>query len=164
MGFLKWSQSKFWGSAVDLSAVAPIFGTFSKVKSIQILGISCRFCQLVPIFAVKKIASKLYTFSHFIVNISNFRYLLIDVWKIWEGTPFLYAGMNSIVLYLGHEICEDLFPFSWQPVTQTHWELLLMNLWGTGLWVLISFELYFLGVFISIWKQIQLTLCDLWWF
>ena len=29
-----------------LSAVAPIFGIFSKVKSIQILGISCRFCQL----------------------------------------------------------------------------------------------------------------------
>ncbi|OQR92145.1 heparan-alpha-glucosaminide N-acetyltransferase-like, partial [Thraustotheca clavata] len=30
-----------------------------------------------------------------------FMYLLVDKFKIWSGIPFLYAGMNAIVLYVG---------------------------------------------------------------
>ena len=78
------------------------------------------------------------------------RYLLIDVWNIWSGAPLFYAGMNSILLYVGHEICEDFFPFSWEPYSQTHAELLFMNLWGMSLWVLVAFFLHEKKIFVSI--------------
>ena len=77
-------------------------------------------------------------------------YLLIDVYHLWDGSPFYYAGMNSILLYMGHEICEDFFPFSWIPYTQTHAELLFMNLWGMSIWILIAYILYKKGMFLSI--------------
>ena len=44
--FLSEVKPNFGDQLSILSAVAPIFGIFSKVNSIQILGISCRFFQL----------------------------------------------------------------------------------------------------------------------
>merc|ERR550532_1786068 len=58
-------------------------------------------------------------------------YLLIDVFEVWSGSPFFYPGMNSLLLYIGHEVCADFFPISWKPYTHGHGELLFMNLWGT---------------------------------
>lgn len=75
---------------------------------------------------------------------------MIDVWNIWSGAPLFYAGMNPILLYVGHEICEEFFPFSWQPYTQTHAELLIMNVWGMSLWIFISYFLFRRQVFLSI--------------
>jgi len=40
-----------------------------------------------------------------------FLYHLVDVWKIWEGAPFYFVGMNSILIYLLHEILEGQVPF-----------------------------------------------------
>ena len=77
-------------------------------------------------------------------------YLCIDVWGIWNGYPFIYPGMNSILLYIGHEICEDLFPFSWRLFTTTHTELLIMDIWGTGLWVLIGYILFKKRIFLAL--------------
>ena len=77
-------------------------------------------------------------------------YLSIDVYNFWEGSPFFYAGMNSILLYCGHEICADLFPFSWVTITDTHAEKLFMNLWGMSLWVTISYIFYRKGIFVSV--------------
>lgn len=77
-------------------------------------------------------------------------YLLIDVYKFWSGAPLLYPGMNSILLYLGHEICSGMFPWSWRPYTQSHAELLAMNMWGCGLWVLTSYLLYRRRVFLAL--------------
>jgi len=31
-------------------------------------------------------------------------YLIIDEWNIWSGAPFQVVGMNSILLYILHEI------------------------------------------------------------
>ena len=79
-------------------------------------------------------------------------YLVIDVYKFWGGAPLIYpgklllstcflsrvdyciSGMNSILLYLGHEICSGMFPWSWRPYTQVSWlkrwekKLLMVNL------------------------------------
>ena len=79
-----------------------------------------------------------------------FRYLMIDVWGIWSGSPFYYAGMNSILLYMGHEICHDYFPFSWKLFTHTHSELLAMNIWGTTLWVIAAYVLFKKRIFLAI--------------
>jgi len=77
-------------------------------------------------------------------------YLVIDVSNIWSGSPFYYAGMNSILLYMGHEICHDYFPFSWKLFTQTHAELLAMNIWGTALWVIAAYILFKKRMFLAL--------------
>lgn len=77
-------------------------------------------------------------------------YLLIDVQQFWSGSPLFYPGMNSILLYLGHEMCEKMFPWSWRPFTQSHAELLAMNMWGCGLWILASFILYKKRIFLAL--------------
>merc|ERR1711934_371525 len=77
-------------------------------------------------------------------------YLVIDVYKFWGGAPLLYPGMNSILLYLGHEICSGMFPWSWRPYTQSHAELLAMNMWGCSLWVFASYLLYRRRVFLAL--------------
>lgn len=58
--------------------------------------------------------------------------------------------MNSIVLYIGHEVTKNLFPWSWQPYYRSHEEYLAMNLWGTTLWMLIAFVLYKKNVFVTV--------------
>ncbi|KAK3915094.1 Heparan-alpha-glucosaminide N-acetyltransferase [Frankliniella fusca] len=78
-------------------------------------------------------------------------YLLVDVWRCWTGSPFLYPGMNALVMYVGHQLCYQLFPFHWQlgPMN-THLMLLLENVWGTLLWILVAVFLYRRKVFISV--------------
>lgn len=78
-------------------------------------------------------------------------YLLVDVWRCWTGSPFLYPGMNALVMYAGHQLCYRLFPFHWQlgPMN-THLMLLLENVWGTLLWILVAVFLYRRKVFISV--------------
>ncbi len=74
----------------------------------------------------------------------------MDVFNLWFGGPFVYAGMNPIVLYVGHELCRGYFPFAWRPFSQTHIELVLMNVWATSLWLMIAFCLYKKDLFISL--------------
>ncbi|XP_060071515.1 heparan-alpha-glucosaminide N-acetyltransferase-like [Ylistrum balloti] len=76
-------------------------------------------------------------------------YLTIDVWKIWNGAPFYYPGMNSILVYMGHEVLHNAFPVKWA-VPQTHASLLPLNLWGTFFWVFVAIFLFCRKVFIAI--------------
>ncbi|XP_070185611.1 heparan-alpha-glucosaminide N-acetyltransferase-like isoform X2 [Littorina saxatilis] len=78
-----------------------------------------------------------------------FCYLLIDVYKVWSGAPFYYAGMNPILLYVGHELLTGRFPVSFDVVV-THPAQLAMNLWGATFWVLVALYLYYKGIFISV--------------
>ena len=64
--------------------------------------------------------------------------------------PFI-SGMNSIVLYAGHELMhKGHFPFSWEPVHGTHAELLSMDLIGASLWVLIAYWMFYIEFFVKI--------------
>ena len=38
-------------------------------------------------------------------------YILVDYYKWWSGNPFIYVGMNSIVVYMGSELFQGRFPF-----------------------------------------------------
>jgi len=38
-------------------------------------------------------------------------YALIDVLRVWNGAPFVYVGLNSILVYCCHEVFADYFPF-----------------------------------------------------
>nr|XP_005284014.1 heparan-alpha-glucosaminide N-acetyltransferase isoform X1 [Chrysemys picta bellii] len=77
-------------------------------------------------------------------------YYLVDVKKWWSGAPFFYPGMNSILVYVGHEVFENYFPFKWKMKdSQSHGEHLAQNLVATSIWVIISYLLYRKRIF---WK------------
>ncbi|GFY54741.1 heparan-alpha-glucosaminide N-acetyltransferase [Trichonephila inaurata madagascariensis] len=76
-------------------------------------------------------------------------YAVNDVYKFWNGGPFYHAGMNSIMLYVGHSITHNMFPWRWQ-VHPTHMNELFMNLWGTSLWVIIAVWMHRKNVFVTI--------------
>uniref|UniRef100_A0A8C5B7Q2 Heparan-alpha-glucosaminide N-acetyltransferase n=1 Tax=Gadus morhua TaxID=8049 RepID=A0A8C5B7Q2_GADMO len=77
-------------------------------------------------------------------------YYVVDVKSWWSGAPFHYPGMNSILVYVGHEVFEQYFPFRWRMAdSQSHAEHLAQNLVATSCWVFISYLLYKKRVF---WK------------
>lgn len=82
----------------------------------------------------------------------TFCYLLVDVLGWWSGAPFVFPGMNSIVVYVGSEILNKYFPFSWKVVDGhvQHGELLAMNLVGTTVWIIISYYFYHIQFFVKI--------------
>uniref|UniRef100_A0A7N8WMZ7 Si:dkey-192p21.6 n=1 Tax=Mastacembelus armatus TaxID=205130 RepID=A0A7N8WMZ7_9TELE len=78
-------------------------------------------------------------------------YFVIDIKGWWGGQPFIYPGMNSTFVYVGHSLLGFYFPFSWEMAFQaSHWEWLFQSLWGTSLWVLISYFLYRKKFFLKI--------------
>ncbi|KAJ8411089.1 hypothetical protein AAFF_G00181240 [Aldrovandia affinis] len=77
-------------------------------------------------------------------------YYIVDVRRWWSGAPFFYPGMNSILVYVGHEIFEEYFPFRWRMSnSQSHAQHLTQNLVATSIWVVISYILYKKKIF---WK------------
>uniref|UniRef100_A0A8C2I1T7 Heparan-alpha-glucosaminide N-acetyltransferase n=1 Tax=Cyprinus carpio TaxID=7962 RepID=A0A8C2I1T7_CYPCA len=79
-----------------------------------------------------------------------FFYYSVDVKKWWSGAPFFYPGMNSILVYVGHEVFEEYFPFRWKMAnSQSHAEHLAQNLVATSIWVIIAYLLYRKKIF---WK------------
>lgn len=78
-------------------------------------------------------------------------YILTDVLDWWNGAPFFYPGMNSILLYVGHGILWRHFPFSWEmDEFGSHGEKLAMSMAGTALWVLIAYYLFTVKVFLKV--------------
>ncbi|KAM3863205.1 heparan-alpha-glucosaminide N-acetyltransferase [Diretmus argenteus] len=78
-------------------------------------------------------------------------YFVMDIKGWWGGQPFIYPGMNSIFVYVGHSLLGFYFPFSWEMrVQDSHWERLFQGLWGTSLWVLIAYLLYRKKFFLKI--------------
>ncbi|KAF5283147.1 hypothetical protein FQA39_LY17405 [Lamprigera yunnana] len=77
-------------------------------------------------------------------------FVMVDILRKWGGRPLFYPGMNAIMLYIGHILLKDTFPFSWVPTDKTHSALLYMNLWGMVLWMVISIFLYRQNIFFSI--------------
>ncbi|XP_034464267.1 heparan-alpha-glucosaminide N-acetyltransferase [Hippoglossus hippoglossus] len=78
-------------------------------------------------------------------------YFVSDIKGWWGGQPFIYPGMNSIFVYVGHSLLGFYFPFSWEMhFQQSHWEWLFQSLWGTALWVLIAYLLYRKNFFLKI--------------
>jgi heparan-alpha-glucosaminide N-acetyltransferase len=77
-------------------------------------------------------------------------YFIIDVILWWNGAPFKYPGMNSILVYVGSEILQGYFPFSWQQQSNSHLDLLFANLIAVGLWILIAYYWFRIDFFVKI--------------
>ena len=66
-------------------------------------------------------------------------YYLIDVLHVWpNGQPFHYPGMNSIYLYIGHEMCSEMIPFNFNVDQSSHVGPLARNLTAVTLWFAVS--------------------------
>ncbi|XP_054999712.1 heparan-alpha-glucosaminide N-acetyltransferase [Sorex araneus] len=88
------------------------------------------------------------TFAFFIMFIL---YPIVDVKGLWTGAPFVYPGMNSILVYVGHEVFANYFPFQWKlEDSQSHREHLTQNIVATAVWVLIAYALYKKKIFLKI--------------
>ncbi|XP_068085601.1 heparan-alpha-glucosaminide N-acetyltransferase [Anabrus simplex] len=77
-------------------------------------------------------------------------YLVIDDRHWWSGTPFHYAGMNPLLLYVGHQMTKSMLPWNWKPFLYSHTELLTMNLWGTALWLITAYILFCKNIFLTV--------------
>ena len=59
--------------------------------------------------------------------------------------------MNSILLYCGHSVGYNLFPFHFMAgEMRAHAAKLPEALWGTALWLVIAFVLYRKKVFVTV--------------
>ena len=79
-------------------------------------------------------------------------YYLIDIIKIWpDGQPFHYPGMNSILLYIGHQLTGEMFPFKMNlGQNSSHIQPLISNLIGVSLWLIISIVLAQKQIFVTL--------------
>lgn len=83
----------------------------------------------------------------------SFIYFLVDVRQIGEHfwTIFLYPGMNAIILYVGHYIMHTMWPFHFALTTMnTHFILLLENVYTVTIWILVAHYLYRKKIFFNI--------------
>lgn len=64
----------------------------------------------------------------------------------------LRIGLNSIVLYLGHQTAWKMLPFNFElsDGMETHWRRLPESLWGVGCWLLVAYEMHRRKVYITI--------------
>ncbi|XP_051168697.1 heparan-alpha-glucosaminide N-acetyltransferase-like isoform X2 [Leptopilina boulardi] len=119
-----------------------------------IAGLLCNFEKengVIPINKNMMSLSYVLATSSFAFLLFTILHLLIDYKKYWTGAPFIYAGANPILLYVGHYLTKGLFPFAWDIMgTPTHTFALLMNLWTTVLWGFIAYLLYRKDIIISI--------------
>lgn len=105
-------------------------------------GVLCDFTKEEGIVPVNK---NLWSLTYVLITacfafvLFSLIYLITDWFKLWGGGPFSFAGYNSILLYVGHELTKGIFPFGWTPVGSSHGSYLLMNLWAASLWMLIAY-------------------------
>ena len=57
--------------------------------------------------------------------------------------------MNSIVIYMCHEVFHDYFPVQFN-VADTHAAYLAVDIWGTTFWLIVASYMYYKKIFIAI--------------
>jgi len=57
--------------------------------------------------------------------------------------------MNSIVIYVCHEVFRDYFPIQFH-IADTHAVHLAVDIWGTAFWLGVAAYLYYNNIFIAI--------------
>jgi len=99
------------------------------------------------------------TLGCFALIILPLLYWVIDIKKIWGGSPFKAMGMNSIVLFCGSSFLYRFFPFSislprvngcYNPSNDTHDWLLFKDLKNTCIWLLIANWMHYEKFYINL--------------
>jgi len=76
-------------------------------------------------------------------------YFLIDVQGWWNGSPFQYVGMNSIMIYCCHELLGGRFPFGYYAPNE-HGPQLAANLIAVTAWFIVAYRMFQLDFFVNI--------------
>ncbi|XP_077303018.1 heparan-alpha-glucosaminide N-acetyltransferase-like [Arctopsyche grandis] len=82
--------------------------------------------------------------------IQAFLYFIIDMYTLWEGRPFYYAGRNALLIYVGHDLMKGRFPFEWKLEFPSHMQLLAMNALAVLLWLSIAIVLHRKNVILTV--------------
>lgn len=128
-----------WG--LGLAAITAVLTLFSVDNGI--IPINKNLWSLSYVTSTASLAFLLLSFIYFFVDVKN---IGCDFWTI-----FLYPGMNAILLYVGHSIFHSMWPFHWSVNNMnTHFLLLLENLYTVIIWILISHWLYHKQLFYNI--------------
>ena len=88
-------------------------------------------------------------------------YVFVDILQWFNGAPCVYIGMNSILVYCGHEILQGYFPFSMSlhPLKDSdfdgeafgsHTAALVSAIIGVSCWMIIAFWLYKKKIFVKV--------------
>lgn len=93
----------------------------------------------------------------FVLVISCFGYAslalahwVIDSLRIWSGAPFIFAGANSILIYVGSSLLGGFAPFSWRVGPGSHGELLASNIVGVVSWLVVARILAMEGIYVNL--------------
>ncbi|XP_060096966.1 heparan-alpha-glucosaminide N-acetyltransferase-like [Heteronotia binoei] len=91
------------------------------------------------------------TLSTFSFVLLGILFYVVDVKSWWGGQPFIFPGMNSIFVYVGHSLLGSYFPFSWEMKSPaSHAEPLFQSILGTAIWVFVAYLLYRKKFFLKI--------------
>jgi len=77
-----------------------------------------------------------------------FCYVTCDIYKLWNGSPFFYCGMNAIMLYIAHNLVR--FNIYWHDEPQTHTSYLVVASFGTAVWVAWAYALFKKKLFFTV--------------
>ena len=79
-------------------------------------------------------------------------YVVVDVAQAWAGAPFLYAGVNSIVVYMGSELFDGTFPFRvyLRDGYGSHAAQLFSNIFGVLAWLAVARILFLKKIFVNL--------------
>ena len=116
-------------------------------------GILCGFSQNGGVFPVNK---NLWSTSFICVTAGlglimlSLTYVSVDITKMWSGAPFRYLGLNSILIYVAHELLYNYFPFRYLTELSSHAKYLQCTIVGVVCWTLIAFYCYKINFFVKI--------------
>lgn len=75
-------------------------------------------------------------------------YLIVDVYDLYSGAPFIYLGRNSIVVYLGSELLDQTFPMF--KVPYKHPYLLGIDVYWVTIWTVVAAIMDYYKYYISL--------------
>lgn len=118
---------------------------------LSVLGYILHSLNIIPINKSLWSLSFVFVTTSFSLVLLSICYILVDVVQIWKGGPFRIPGMNALVMYIGHMVCYQIFPFHWKiGKMKTHEMLLAETLWCVGLWTVIAYVLHKRKIFITL--------------
>ncbi|XP_046660751.1 heparan-alpha-glucosaminide N-acetyltransferase-like [Homalodisca vitripennis] len=117
--------------------------------SLQLLvgGVLCGFQQYdgpIPINRYLMSVSYVLVASGLAYLVLLVLYLLTSVWSIWSGFPFIYSGINILVVFYGSLVFHHTFPFVWQippENSDTSREYLVVAGWNLCVWHFVCYQL-----------------------
>lgn len=107
------------------------------------LGCAFHFTNIIPVNKNLWSLSFVFVSTSFALAFLSGCYLLIDVTKVWRGGPFRIPGMNALVLYVGHMMCYQIFPFHWRIGAMDSRALCFIeSVWVVTLWAIIAYIMH----------------------